>query len=64
MATMSELETLVQKFKQLWKCGHETQLNVEANNDNACVDLYLCLNNESGPLHEPFNVAKYKISPS
>ena len=61
---MSELDTFVLKFNQLWKCGHEAQLNVEAKNGKAWVNLRLCLDDEPGPLHDPFNVTKFKISPS
>ena len=55
---MSELDTFVLKFKQLWRCGHEAQLNVEAKNGKALVDMRLCLDDE------PFKLSKFKISPS
>ena len=61
---MSELDTFVLKFKQLWRCGHEAQLNVEAKNGKAWVDMRLCLDDEPGPLHDPFKLSKFKISPS
>lgn len=65
MATVYELDTFVQKFRQLWKCGHESHLNVESKNGKAWVNLRLCLDDEPGPQHhQPSNFPKFKTSPS
>ena len=64
MSTMTELDTFVQKFRQLWKCGHDANLNVESKNGKAWVNLRLCLDDEPGPPHQQVNFPKFKTSPS
>ena len=58
MATISELDSFVLKFKQLWKSGHDAHLDVESKAGKAWVSIRLCLADEPGPLHQPFNLAK------
>ena len=53
MATISELDTFVQKFKQLWKGGRDAHLDVESKAGKAWVSIRLCLEEEPGPLHLP-----------
>ena len=61
MHTMSELDSFVLKFKQLWNRGHEAHLEVDSKSGKAWVGLHLCLGNAPGPVHE---TDKFKISPS
>ena len=49
MATTNELQTFVQKFKQLWKDGQDAQLRVESRAGKAFVELRLELGEEPGP---------------
>ena len=59
MATISELDTFILKFKQLWKSGHDAHLDLEAKAGKAWVGIRLCLADEPGPLYQPpFNPSK------
>ena len=64
MASDSELETFVQKFRHLWKSGLDAQLNLEAHAGEAWVGLHLRLGQEPGPLHRKPQFTNVKKSPS
>ena len=49
MATISDLQTFTQKFRQLWKDGQDAQLRVESRAGKAVVELRLKLGEEPGP---------------
>ena len=49
MATISERQTFMQKFKQLWKDGQDAKLCVESRAGKAYVELRLELGEEPGP---------------
>ena len=48
MATFTELETFVQKFKYLWKSGQDAHLDIEAHAGQAWVGLRLRLGEDPG----------------
>ena len=52
MAAITELESFVQKFKQLWKSGHDARLALETKAGKASVALHLQLGDEPGPIHD------------
>ena len=52
MASITELDTFVQKFKQLWKSGLQAHLDLDSNAGQAWVGLRLHLGDDpGGPLH-------------
>ena len=67
---VTELETFVQKFHQLWSAGHSAHLDLETHNGRAWVGLRVQLGHAPGILHQqphpqPFQKAyKKKDSPS
>ena len=67
---VTELETFVQKFHQLWSAGHSAHLDLEAHAGRAWVGLRVQLGHAPGILHpqphpQPFpKVHKQKDSPS
>ena len=52
MAAATELESFVQKFRQLWKSGHDARLEFVATAGKASVALHLQLGEEPGPVHD------------
>ena len=67
---VTELETFVQKFHQLWSAGHSAHLDLEAHAGRAWVGLRVQLGHAPGILHpQPHpqpspKVHKHKDSPS
>ena len=67
---ITELETFVQKFHQLWSAGHSAHLDLETHNGRAWVGLCVQLGRAPGILYQqphpqPFQKAyKKKDSPS
>ena len=66
---VTELETFVQKFHQLWSAGHSAHLDLETHARRAWVGLRVQLRHTPGVLHQPHpqpfpNVHKKKDSPS
>ena len=51
MAVVTELETFIQKFRQLWKSGHDARLEVETKAGKASVALHLRLGDAPEPIH-------------
>ena len=51
MAVVTELDSFILKFRQLWKSGHDARLEVETKSGKACVALHLQLGDEPGPNH-------------
>ena len=48
---VTELDSFVQKFHQLWNAGLNAHLNLDAHAGNAWVSLHLQLGHAPGPLH-------------
>ena len=67
---VTELETFVQKFHQLWSAGQSAHLDLEAHAGRAWVGLRVQLGHVPGPLHHQLHpqpnpkVQKKKDSPS
>ena len=61
---LTELDTFVQKFKQLWKSGQDAHLDLESHNGKAWVGLRLQLGDEPGPPQRTSKLPKTKCSPS
>ena len=51
----SELDTFLQKFKQLWYSGLDADLNLHTHAGQAWVGLRVRLGHAPGPLHQPPN---------
>ena len=64
MAAKTELETFVQKFQQLWKCGLDAHLEVESRAGQAWVGLHLRLGDEPGTVQTASNRKKSCSSPA
>ena len=47
-----ELDTFIQKFRNLWKSGLDARLNMECHAGQAWVGLHLRLGHGPGPLHQ------------
>ena len=67
----SELDSFVQKFKQLWHSGVDAHLDLHTHAGQAWVHLHVRLGQAPGPLHlhpqpQPFSHFKVagRISPS
>ena len=61
---LSELDTFVLKFKQLWKSGQDAHLDLESHAGKAWVGLRLRLGEEPGPSQKPSKLPKATSSPS
>ena len=48
MAVITELDSFILKFRQLWKSGHNARLEVETKAGKANVALHLQLGSEPG----------------
>ena len=51
---MSELDTFVHKFHQLWRAGHTAHLDLDTHAGEAWVGLRVQLGQAPGPAHEQF----------
>jgi hypothetical protein len=61
---LTELDTFVQKFKQLWKSDQDAHLNLESHAGKAWVGLRLRLGEEPGPSQKTYKLPKTTNSPS
>lgn len=62
---VTELETFVQKFQQLWKAGHNAHLDLESHAGVAWVGLRVQLGHAPGPQHQQVHPQfSKKVSPS
>ena len=50
---VTELESFVKKFEQLWKSGHNVHLAIDSQAGNASVSLHLNLGRYPGPIQVP-----------
>ena len=56
MAAATELDTFVEKFKQLWRSGHGAHLDLDTSDGQAWIGLRLHLGDAPGPPHHPQQV--------
>ena len=64
---VTELDTFVKKFHQLWKTGHNAHLDLESHDGVAWVGLRVQLGHAPGPQHHPLHpqfTNRNKESPS
>ena len=57
---VSELETFVKKFHQLWSAGHSAHLDIDSHAGRAWVGLRVQLGHDPGPLHPPYPQPVYR----
>ena len=64
MTAITELDTFIHKFNQLWHSGLNAHLNLESHAGQACFGLHLQLGDVPGPPHGTGASQRSKSSPS